>query len=232
MSGDGVTGERLEVAVRASAAWYADVFEVHGIPNGSEDGLWSAAAEPPRWHSAAKTLRPGVPAERVVAAVQRFRECSVADSYGDLDLGSHGFRRLFSASWVHRDPREGGATWPESWSVVGDAADLARWNALHDTQDVLLPALLTHPRFTFLVRHDGDEMVAGAVLRDVGEAVELSNTWATSDGADEVTSLVACAAVLHPGLPIVGYDRGEALARLVDAGFAEVGPQVVWVREP
>lgn len=231
MSGSDGARERLEVAVRASAAWYDDVFEAHGIPSRRDDGLWSAEAEPPRWHSAAKTLRPGVPVERVVGAVERFAECAVADSWADLDLGGHGFRPLFTATWVHRAASSGALPWPEGWSVVSDAEDLAAWNAMHDTEDVLLPALLTHPRFTFLVRHDGDAMVAGAVLHRVDDAVELSNTWATTGGADDVASLVACAAVLHPGRPLVGYDHGDELVWLLDAGFVAVGPHVVWVRE-
>ena len=232
MSGSGGAGERLEVAVRASAAWYDDVFRAHGVPTSSDDALWWALREPPRWHSAAKTLRPGVPADRVVRALERFEACSVADSYADLDLGAHGFEPLFSASWVHRDAPAGtAAAWPEGWSVVTDEGVLAAWNAAHDTTGVLLPALLTHPRFTFLARDEGGAMVAGAVLHRVEGAVELSNTWATVDEADEVPSLVACTAVLHPGLPVVGYDRGEELGRLLDAGFAEVGPHVVWVRD-
>ncbi|MDT0213392.1 hypothetical protein Q9R29_05800 [Rothia sp. ARF10] len=232
MSGSDGAEEQLELAVRASAAWYDEVFEVHGIPSGRDDGLWSAEAEPPRWHSAAKTLRPGVPVERVVRAVERFPGCAVADSFADLDLGAHGFSPLFTASWVHRAASSGVLpSWPEGWSVVSGAEELAAWNALHDTTDVLLPALLTSPRFTFLARHDAGAMVAGAVLHDVDGAVELSNTWAARDGADDVAALVACAAVLHPGRPLVGYDRGDELLRLLDAGFVDVGPHVVWVRE-
>ena len=229
---DGGVAERLDVAVRASAAWYDDVFEAHGIPSRRDDGLWNASAEPPQWHSAAKTLRPGVPVGRVVRSVEQFAECAVADSYADLDLGPHGFRPLFTASWVHRAASSGAASSrPDGWSVVSDVEDLAAWTALHGSTDVLLPALLTHPRFTFLVRRDAGAMVAGAVLHHAGGAVELSNTWAMTDGADDVASLVACAAALHPGLPVVGYDDGEALVRLLDAGFAEVGPHVVWVRD-
>jgi len=41
-------------------------------------GLWSAIAEPPRWHSVAKTLQPDVPTARVLDAVAPFARCSVA----------------------------------------------------------------------------------------------------------------------------------------------------------
>ena len=90
--------------MRASLQWYEDVFALHGIPTAVDDGLWRALAEPPRWHSAAKTLRPDVSVEQVVEAVAGFGPCSVADSYGTLDLTGVGFERLFTASWLHRAP--------------------------------------------------------------------------------------------------------------------------------
>jgi hypothetical protein len=78
---------RLGAAVRAGGAWYDDVFRVHGIPTRREGGLWRALAEPPRWHSVAKTLHPDVPTAQVVDAMAPFDRCSVADSFATLDLG-------------------------------------------------------------------------------------------------------------------------------------------------
>jgi len=42
--------------------------------------------------------------------------------------------------------------------------------------------------------------------------------------------LLACAAVLHPGRAVVGYDRGQSLETFLDAGFVGVGPHRVWAR--
>lgn len=224
-------GERLDVAVAASRAWYEDVFRLHGIATECADGLWRALTDPPRWHSAAKTLRRGVAAERVAQAVERFENCAVADSYADLDLAHHGFRPLFRASWVWRSAAKDWSGWPEGWSVVTDEAALGEWNAGNDTADVLPPAVLENRRFTFLARRDRGEMLAGAVLHRVEGVVELSNTW-TAGGVDDMTAhLVECATQLHPGLPLVGYDSGNALELLLDAGFEALGPHVVWVRD-
>lgn len=222
---------RLGVAVRASQAWYLDVFSAHGIPTRTEGGLWSALGDPPPWHSAAKTLRPGVPEDRVAAAVERFDGCSVADSFGSLDLTAHGFGTLFRATWVFRAAAvEDRPHWPEGWSAVTGEHDLCEWNVLHDTTGVLLPSLLQHPRFTFLVRRCSGRMVAGGVLHRVHDAIELSNTWSTSDEGSELRGLLACAENLHPQQPVVGYIEDGLLPAYTDAGFAPVGPQVVWLR--
>jgi hypothetical protein len=221
---------RLSAAVEASHAWYQDVFDVHGVPTRDSDGLWAALAPPPRWHSAAKTLRPGVSEQAVVAAVSAFDECAVADSFGDLDLSRAGFELLIEARWLFREPtRARDARMAPGWSVVRDADALVSWNTAHDTTGVLVPALLEHPRFTFQVRHAGAAAVAGAVLHEGDAVLEVSNTWSASGDVD-VAAVLRCAEALHPGRPLVGYASGAELARSVAAGFVDVGPQVVWRR--
>lgn len=216
--------------VRASLAWYEDVFAVHGIPTRSDGALWWALAEPPPWHSAAKTLRHDVTADRVLHAVEPFEHCSVADSYGSLDLAPAGFERLFEARWLHREAPPPADTLPEGWGVVTEPGELARWNERHDYAGVLLPAFLEHPRFAVLARHGPDGPVGGAVLHEAGATVELSNAWAAGGRDEDVAAMVACAAVLHPGRALVGYAHGDELGRWLAAGFRTTGTHVVWVR--
>ncbi len=231
MDATSTSDPRLDTAVRASAAWYEDVFRAHRIPTRREGGLWSALAEPPRWHSAAKTLHPEVPMAQVLDAVSAFERCSVADSFATLDLTDHGFQRLFRATWLHRPAANVTVpTWPDDWSVVSDDEELAAWNTAQDTTGVLVPALLHHPRFTFLVRRASGMPVAGAVLHRVDDVVELSNTWALGDESEEVGSMLGCAETLYPAAAMVGYWRDDALTPYTDAGFRAVGPHVVWVR--
>jgi hypothetical protein len=228
----GGVDQLLRAAVDASVEWYDDVFAVHGIPTSRADGLWWAGGEPPRWHSAAKTLEPTARLQRALRAVEQFERCSVADSFGTLDLSQVGFELLFEAAWVHHSPpaqATGGL--PEGWSVVTRTVALDVWNAQHETTGVLLPELLTHPRFTFLARHVDDFLTAGAVLHDCrGAAVGLSNAWTVPGTTLDPMALLACAGTIHPGRAIVDYARGDDLDALVDAGFSQLGPQLVWVR--
>ena len=219
-------------AVDASLQWYDDVFAVHGIPTLLAGGLWCAKGEPPRWHSAAKTLDPTVPTDRVLLAVEQFEHCSVADSFGTLDPSAAGFELLFEATWVHRTPLvKPTGQMPGGWSVVTEPDELRSWNALHDTTGVLVPSLLAHPRFTFLARHEDGVLTGGAVLHDCrGEIVGLSNTWALPGRRLDVAAVVACVGAIHPGRGIVDYAWGADLDALVEAGFSPLGPQVVWVR--
>jgi hypothetical protein len=221
---------RLRAAVDASRRWYDDVFALHGIVVRAEQGLWSALGPPPPWHSAAKTLEPGVAVARVLHATAGSGHCAVADSFGDLDLGRHGFGLLIEATWLHRAP-EGAApgALPDGWSVVDDPAGLAEWAEGADYVGVLPPAVLAHRRFRILaLRRDG-RIVGGAVTHDGGGALGLSNTWGAGrvSESDEVLTAVSA---LHPGRAVTDYAEGAERDAMLAAGFTLLGPQRVWLR--
>jgi hypothetical protein len=225
----GIVDPRLRAAVDASVGWYDDVFALHGIPVRREGGLWSALRPPPPWHSAVKTLEPGVETERVVRSLAELGHGGVADSFGDLELEARGFELLIDAHWVHREPppesREG---LPDGWSVLRTAPELMAWAAAHDYTDVLPPVVLDHPRFKILAHRRAGALVGGAVTHDGGGALGLSNVWGVETGPPWA-DLLAAVAALHPGRDVTDYAQGVELDAMLTAGFTPVGPQRVWV---
>jgi hypothetical protein len=221
---------RLRAAIGASLGWYDDVFALHGIPTRLEHGLWSALGEPPPWHSAAKTLEPGVEAAQVLLATDAFERCSVADSFGDLTLDRHRFELLFEAAWFHGPAVDGPpGPLPAGWSVVSTAPDLAAWSEPHDYSGVLLPGVLDNPRFRILARHRDGALVGGAVTHRGTDVVDLSNVWGDDDPSlyDEVLAAVQA---LHPGRAVTGYADGAELEEMLTLGFTAVGPHRIWIR--
>lgn len=221
----GLVDPRLSLAVEASRAWYDDVFALHGVPTACDVFLWRALADPPPYHSVAKTLQPGVPASAVLAAVRG--SGSVADSFADLDLP--GFTVLFEATWVHHAGATTGGV-PGAWSVITTPETLAVWNRCHDYVGVLTAPVLDRPAFTVLGCFDGEDLVGGAVLHDGSRAVGLSNTWALPDRTLDWDELLAAAHAVHPGRALTDYASGEVLHSLLGAGFRAVGTQRVWAR--
>jgi hypothetical protein len=219
---------RVGLAVDASRAWYDDVFALHGVPTACDDHLWRALADPPAYHSVAKTLRRGVRASAVLAAVTG--PGSVADSFADLELP--GFSLLFEALWVHHAGAgsPSGSQVPAAWSVVRTPSMLALWSECHDYVGVLTGAVLDRPAFTVLGRFDGECLVGGAVLHDRSRSVGLSNTWALAGHEMDWDELLAVAHAVHPGRALTDYARGEDLRHLLGVGFEAVGTHRVWVR--
>jgi hypothetical protein len=118
---------------------------------------------------------------------------------------------------------------PEGWTRVRTAGELQEWTAHHDTTGVLLPGLLDRPDVTVLGRRRA-QLQAGAVVHACAGVVSLSNVW-TAPGVQPCwDELVRIAQALHPGTAIVGYQHGDDLAHALAADFADVGPQLVWIR--
>lgn len=226
----------LRAAVDASLAWYDALCALHGVPCSIDGGLWVAHTAPPPLHSAVKTVEPGVGTDAAVRALEPRWPSSIADSFGHL--APAGMDLLFEARWLfHPGADPGGDALPAGWSRVGHPDDLRVWTAQHDTGEVLLPGLLDRSSFTVLARRDPADQgaperqapVAGAVVHLAGPVTSLSNVWAAPGHDLDLTDLIRIVAALHPGRAITGYESGADLDRALDAGFVDVGPQLVWV---
>jgi hypothetical protein len=226
--GEGSRGWRVLRAAAANAAWCERVCRVHGIPGSVADGLWRAGGEPPPFYPDAVRLRPGHDADAVAGAVPARAGASVKDSFGDLDLGDHGFEELFEAAWIWHSPAPAAATAGGlEWVAVEDAAALEQWAAASGQAGTFLPALLSDASVRFLTARAGGEVVGRAALCAVEGVVGVSNVWA---GAPQVwESLVGAAGHWFPGWPVAGYEREADLESAVAAGFEPVGRLRVWL---
>ncbi|MEV4351410.1 hypothetical protein AB0J83_43695 [Actinoplanes sp. NPDC049596] len=217
--------DRLRTAVDASVGWYEDLCTLHGVGSVLTDGLWSALEPPPPLHSDAVVVEPEVTASQVAARLEAREHCGVKDSFATMDLTGAGLSVLFEATWMYREAGVESPTVPSGWRVVTEAAELADWTGRHDTSEVLLPPLLRRAHFRILARYVDGQITGGAVARLGSGAVDVSNVWAV-----DWTELVGAVSGLFPGRPLVGYERGEALASALDAGFVPLHGLRVWVR--
>ena len=61
-------------------------------------------------------------------------------------------------------------------------------------------------------------------------AMETSAEIAEAAGSTDPDAGLRAVAALRPGLPIVGYERGEDLAAARRAGFTVLAPLRIWAR--
>jgi hypothetical protein len=223
--------------VRDNAWWCDLVVRTHGIAGRTDPDAWTSPHRTPPGYPDAVTLRPGVDAAGLLSRVDTtVPECSVKDSYADLDLSAHGFRELFAATWIGHAGDGGRASpGPASWSRVTDARGLRRWEAGwgHTAAEPLYrPDLLRTPQVTVLGAWDGHDVVAGAILTSADDAVVgVSNLFSRGDKRDTWAGVLAWAGVHHAGLPLVGYESGDDLVAALDAGFRPLGPLRVWMAD-
>ena len=94
------------------------------------------------------------------------------------------------------------------------------------------PALLADPDCAILAcRRDG-ALVGGAIAYTSDGVTGISNVFKSGlpTGRCWGGSAVRAVATLRPGLPVVGYERGEDLAAARRAGFRVLGPLRIWAR--
>jgi hypothetical protein len=219
-------------AAANNAAWCDLVCRAAGLPTTSTPGLWSTPRRSPDAYPDAVTLRPGVAAVDVLAAIDGSRGASVKDSFADLDLAPHDFRVLFEAQWLTRTS-VAPTTTVLPWEVV-DATALPRWLDAHGSA-AIGPGVLAAPDVRLLVAADADGPVAVAALNRSGSGsstvVGVSNVAVLRADAAQVWRDIACVAARELGPhPLVGYESGADLDAPLTTGFEPAGALRVWIR--
>ena len=80
--------------------------------------------------------------------------------------------------------------------------------------------------------HQGDRIVAGCAANHTPGVVGFSNFFAEDAEREPImASALGAVLLLAPGLPVVGYDRGDDLAHAKRLGFQTVGALRVWLAE-
>ncbi|HET7714902.1 MAG TPA: hypothetical protein VFK86_04680 [Bauldia sp.] len=229
------------IAAANNVDWYRAVLRAHGREASLVDNVWFFPGRPPPYHSNAVTLSPSEP-EAQCRVIDHLRGMldppfAVKDSFAALDLADRGFRPLFDAQWIWRDP--GPPPSPiNGWCRAVSPPDLDAWerglreNGSPASERAFPPRLLDDETVAFLGLWEGDRLLAGYAANRSADAVGLSNLFSTGSCDDSLFS-AALGAVqgFAPGLPVVGFESGDALARAERHGFRAVGPLRVWIRD-
>ena len=122
-----------------------------------------------------------------------------------------GFRLLFDAEWIGREPAVAGEV---AWTPVADAVELRAWETAwaggDAPKDLFRPELLEPLTVAFLAERIGRMIVSGAVLSYGADVVSVSNLFAENGDLDAAwTNAIAAAATYFPRAPIVGYESGD-----------------------
>jgi hypothetical protein len=224
-------------AARNNAEWCHAFSRTHGTAGRFRAAYWSSSTRTPPYYPDAITLRPEVTVAQLLQDVERGEGCSVKDSFACLNLCTIGFRPLFQAEWLFREPARERVARPRGWSVVTTEAQLREWEVawgdVPGGSDFFRPELLRDETIVVLAGYSEDRIVAGAIANRSATVVGVSNVFHTTGDLDAAWAAgAASAAALWGDLPTVGYDFGDSLDAAHRAGFESIGELVVWVDEP
>jgi hypothetical protein len=223
----------LHAAVINNARWCDAVCRSHGYPGQFTGRLWTSVRHALPFYPNVITLSPDATAAEVTDGQNPSRPFAIKDSFARLDLAPHGLTPLFDATWIAVPTPAGGDD--PSWGAVTDRGELVRWEAAWagggEVIGLFQPALLDDPDCAVLAcRRDGAQ-VGGAIAYTAGGVTGISNVFKSGIADDPLwAGAVRAIAQVRPGLPIVGYERGEDLAAARQAGFTVLGPLRIWAR--
>ena len=227
--------ELCAAAARNNAAWCDAMAGLHGAAGAFVTAAWINRQPAPRFYPNLVTLDgPHQTPGHRAALDQLLRSPPAAgwaakDSFAALDLGAMGFDLLFEAQWIHRAAGAFAATGAER---VTSAAMLAAWaHAWGEAgaAGLFRPALLQAQDHAVIAAMRDGAIVGGCIATRSDGVLGISNLFApaTDDGSVRAACLDA-AAPFAPNAPLVGYERGDSLARMTELGFHAVGALKVW----
>lgn len=230
----------LEIAIRNNIAWCDAVVKTHGGETTLAPTHWINAKPSPPFYPNVITLTPdGTKAQLEAIATLGHLESGfgVKDSFAALDLSSHGFKKLFDATWLWR-PADLPAPTAElpgvRWQRVTNRPRLLAWERGfaddEEPQGLFQPLLLADPDIAILGAWNRDDVRGGAIFSRHAGAVGISNVFAAHDMGDAfVKSVVRDAATFARGLPLVTYVASDA-EDWQALGFKTLGPLRIWLK--
>jgi hypothetical protein len=195
---------------------------------------WTSPQRTPPLYPDAVTLRRDCVGVDLLRLIDTTPGCGVKDSFGDLDLSTHGFGLLFEATWIAVD----GATLQHEptveWNLITTTEGLEDWSNAWATdgsgRKLFCPNLLDEPRLSVVAMHRDGSAEAGAILFREAGVVGITNFF-SHGSRDAFRGCLAIAHALEPALPLVAYERGPSLASALAVGFEAIGPLRVWTNE-
>jgi hypothetical protein len=218
----------VRLAALNNAHVYAVVCRAHGIEVDQTDDALRVLGRPPRFFSNAVTLTPEARPEPDGSP------WGMKDSYSTY--APEGCSVLFEADWIYRVARTSEPAL--DWRVVTSEDDLGTWLegwGAGDADVVHFPpqfpsSLLGEESVRFVSGYRGGAFVAGCLLNHSPGAVGISNAFCLEPATLPFADFAWAANEWLPELPVVGYERGDALRAALEVGFESIGRLRVWMR--
>ena len=228
----------VEAAARANAHWCDAVCRSHGLRPAFVGNAWTSPQRTPPLYPDAVTLPRGIASDELLERLDtETPECSVKDSFSDLELSAAKFTILSEAQWIFRAARpRAPARAGLHWTGVRDAVAFSTWEAAWvragGQQGVLLPGLAERSEIRILSAIVDGQVVAGVAANRSGSLAHVSNFFTELPNvADAWGACLDAVALEFPDAALVTYETGASLAIALDTGFTPMGPLRIWVAE-
>ncbi|WP_147321936.1 hypothetical protein [Mucilaginibacter conchicola] len=221
----------LNAAVLNNAEWCNTICGAKGAAGIFDADVWHAGGAPPQYYPNLVTLRADVSTEHIGRFAENSdADFSIKDSFNDLDLTTLSMIKLFEAEWLLAPDVQTSAT---GYEIVSNDDEIMQWQNAWDKDmpsGFFNASLLKNGDVKFIGIKKNGVYMAGAILNLSKNVVGISNLFYGDDIPGAVNVFLSASQHLFPGLPVVGYSRGNELDDLKSKGWLSLGPLSVWVK--
>jgi hypothetical protein len=236
--------ERLSRAIRNNNDLYEAVFTARALPFHANDSIWYCTEKTPPLYSNLVTRSAEWTPDDIFATIDRryeeekWKEWSIKDSFGTLELSSYGFTRLFDAQWIYLEAvRFMPAATKQGLrhEVLHREDALSAWRLAWDSDDALGEEIfdskmLDDPAVRFIAGYRGATIVSGCLVNRTGGLLGISNFFSPAEAIDYWSDMVGFILDSIECSGITGYERNDLASGLHSLGFESTGGLTVWLK--
>lgn len=221
-------------AAQNNAEWCEIICSTHKIPGEFLENIWVNQNEVPTFYPNAVTTKP-LSHENfsdISKALKKIplESYAIKDSFNELPADKMGYKILFEADWITYSPSELiDESIIEGWTIVKDDQELKNWElAWNNNQPtdkrIFLPNILSVSDVSFLAKYENNQIIAGGITNIAHDVIGLSNVFNHDSQNNNIWSEISSFIKEKMAtLPIVGYERDQALMKAHEVGYKTIG---------
>lgn len=219
----------VDKAVLNNIVWCGIVCDLHGLTQTSNEHVWGLLSKAPELYPDVITSSRHATSEEVKDFIGNREIFSIKDSFANLDMVPFGFEILFEAKWIYHALDADVDFVQSAWTVVTTETDLAQWTSASGLQKVIKPDLLKQKDVKIFMHKELNGEISGFITNFSANTVGISNVFSNSKKS-VWSDIVKIVSAHFPGIPMVGYEDGDALTAALLSGWSSIGPLRVWIK--
>lgn len=237
--------EKMRKAILNNNDLYEAVFKPHKINfNGDEKARYSLETVPPFYSNLVTISQDWKPDEIFETIDEKFKnekwkEWSIKESFGVLDLTKYDFEKLFDAKWIYlesADYKPVKNSLKIRFEIIENEKTLQNWLKIWDENEelgkqIFKSEMLNDRKIFFLAGYRGEKIITGCLINETEDVLGISNFFAPEPKIEYWSEIVRFIFESVKIADIVGYEREDFVEKLQGLGFEAIGDLTVWLRK-
>ena len=237
--------EKLRKAILNNNDLYEAVFKPHKINFDGNDKIRYSLEKVPPLYSNLVTISQDWKPDEIFKTInenfknENWKEWSIKDSFGVLDLTKYDFEKLFDASWIYLEsinfkPIQNSLK--IRFEIIENEKTLQDWRKVWDEnkelgKQIFQSEMLNDSSVFFLAGYRDEKIITGCLINKTENVLGISNFFSPEPKIEYWSEIIRFIYESVKIADIVGYEREDFVEKLQPLGFEAIGDLTVWLRK-